>query len=217
MKINQETIDRLVRLRARRKYTDSDWEKRGLQPSATEVVDELIKLTDQCLDELLVVVQSNPSKQRVRSTLVAGLKRFKRNNFDTEEREFICDEIQKISKVVGVNISNDLNNWLYGIILGSIIRLIRKKEEIVDVKMLPCTKCELPLTIKVNSIRPGVPGFWIIGQCDQCDEYNLLETGENVGDSSFENFTSIEIFSSSDTTIEQVKTRLDQIRYFRGK
>ena len=217
MEINQETIERLTSLRKKKKFTDSDWEKRGLNPSDSEIVNEMIHLTDICLDELLVDVKSNPSEKQLRKTLTNGLKRFKANRYDTEEKEFIGDEFQKIGSILGLNIADNLNDWLYGKFLGTMLNLTKRKEVIVDTKSVECSKCKLTLNLKITATRDGAPNYWIIGQCVQCGEYSLLQTGQDAGGFKFENFVSVEILDSNENSEDQAKTRLEQIRYFRGQ
>ncbi len=217
MEFNQETVQRLTQLREKRKFTDSEWDKRGLIPSDSEKVNEMTRLMDFCLDELLVDIRSNSTERQVKNTLTKGLKRFKTNNYDTEEKEFIGDEFHKIGSILGLDISDTLNSWLYGSILGTIINLTKKKEIILNSKSLECSKCKLTLTLNVTAKKEGVPNYWIIGQCIQCGEYNLLSTGENAGGLKFENFTSTEILDTTDNSEEQAKTRLEQIKYFRGR
>jgi hypothetical protein len=217
MAFNQDAIQRLTQLRSQKKFTDSDWNSRGLNPSEPEIINEMIQLMNACLDELLEDLKSNATERQVRSTLIKGLKKFKSSDYDTEEKEFICDEFNKIGSALGLNISDNLNNWLYGNILGTIINLTKKKEVIVGFKSFECPQCKLILKINVTSVRQGVPNYWIIGRCGQCAEYSLLSTGENAGGLKFENFTSIEILDSRENSEERAKTRLEQIKYFRGK
>jgi hypothetical protein len=217
MEINQETIERLTKLREKKKFTDSDWEKRGLNPSDTDKVNEIIHLTDTCLDELLADLKSNATEKQIRKTLTKGLKRFKTTYYDTEEKEFIGDEFHNIGAILGLDIADNLNDWLYGKVLGTIIGLTKKKEVIIDTKSFECSKCKLTLNVKVMSLREGIPNSWFIAQCNQCGEYNLLSTGENVAEIRFENFTSIENFYGDNNTERHARTKLEQIRYFKER
>jgi len=79
------------------------------------------------------------------------------------------------------------------------------------------TKCQLALNVKIKSKKEGVTSYWFIAQCNQCGEYNLLASGENTTEFTFENFTSVEIFYGDNNTKEHAKTRLEQIRYFKGR
>jgi hypothetical protein len=197
--------------------TDADWAKRGLIPSDSDKVNVMVHLTDTCLDELLAELIEKGTENRIRKTLIIGLRRFKTSYYDTEEKEFIIDEFHKIGSVLGLDITKNLNDWLYGKVLGTIIRLIRKKEVLLSTKSFECTKCKLTLKLGITAIKEGVPDCWIIGQCNQCGEYNLLSTGENAGGLKFDNFTSNEILDSNETSEEQAKSRVEQLIYFRGR
>ncbi|MGC3945553.1 MAG: DUF4844 domain-containing protein [Chryseolinea sp.] len=217
MEINQGTIERLTKLREKKKFTESDWAKRGLNPSDADKVSKMTHLTDTCLDELLADLKSNAKEKQIRKTLTKGLKRFKTSHYDTEEKEFIADEFHNIGSILGLDIAGNLNGWLYGKVLGAIIGLTKKKEIVVDTKSFECTKCKLSLNVKIVSLREGITNSWFIAQCNQCGEYNLLSTGDNVGEIRFENFTSIENFYGDDNTEQHARTRLEQIRYFKGR
>lgn len=217
MAINQEIIEKITRLREKRKFANSDWEKRGLNPSDTDKVNEMIRLMDTCLDELLTDLKSNATEKQIRKTLAKGLNRFKVSYYDTEENEFIGDEFYNIGSILGLDIADHLNLWLYGRVLGTIIGLSKKNEVIISTQSFECTKCKLNLNVKVMAVRDGIPNSWFIGQCNQCGEYNLLSTGENAGEIRFENFASIENFYGDNNTEQYARTRLQQIRYFKGK
>ena len=217
MEPNSLTIQRLSHLREKTKFSNAEWDKRGLILSESSKVTEMVEMTNICLDELLADLKSNSNEKQVRKTLIKGLKRFNTSHYDTEEKEFIGDEFQKIRSVLGLDISSHLNNWLYGNVLGTIIYFIKRKEVIIATHNFECTHCSLPFRVKVTSTRPGIPGTWIIAQCVQCDAYNLLSSGENAGGLKFENFTPTEILSTKDHSVEQARTRLEQLIYFKGK
>ena len=148
MAINQEIIEKLTRLRGKKKFANSDWEKRGLNPSDTHKVNEMIRLMDTCLDELLTDLKSNAT-EKIRKTLAKGLNRFKVSYYDTEEKEFIGDEFYNIGSILGLDIAEHLNLWLYGRVLSTIIGLNKKNEVIISTQSFECTKCKLNLNVKV--------------------------------------------------------------------
>lgn len=217
MELNQETVQSLTQLREKSKFTDSDWDKRGLIPSDQEKISEMTRLLNVCLDELLTDLRSKAPERQIRKTLSKGLKRFKSKDYDTEEKEFIGDEFHKIGALLQLDISDYLNSWLYGGFLGTVVNLAKRKEIIIETKSIACNKCKTTLSIKVTARKEDIPKYWIIGQCIQCGEYNLLPTGENAGGIKFQNFTSVEMLDSNENSEEQAKTRLEQIRYFRGR
>jgi hypothetical protein len=69
MEFNKETLERLTVLRETKKFTDKEWEKRGLNPSSFDKVNEIIRLTDICLDELLAEIKGNGTEKQFRKTL----------------------------------------------------------------------------------------------------------------------------------------------------
>ena len=74
-----------------------------MNPHHTDKVDEMISLTDTCLDELLVDLKSNATEKQLRKTLTKGLKRFKTSYYDTEEKEYIGDEFHNIGSILGLD------------------------------------------------------------------------------------------------------------------
>jgi hypothetical protein len=216
MEFTRETIEKLTNLRASKKFTDSDWKKRGLNPSDSEKVNEMIQLTDLCMDELFATIKSNPTEEEIRKILTNGLERFKTSYYDTEEKEFICDEFHKIGSIVGLDISDNLDEWLYGKTLSTIIELNKKKEVIVETKSVECSKCKSILNVQITETKPSAYSYWIIGRCNQCGEYNLLSTGENAGRMKFENFTLIKTLKTIENSEEQARNKLEEIKYSRG-
>jgi hypothetical protein len=55
----------------------------------------------------------------------AALRNWKSHEFDTEEREFICSEAASMAKVLGLRMGSQLNLWLYGRLLGTLVNLGR--------------------------------------------------------------------------------------------
>jgi hypothetical protein len=55
----------------------------------------------------------------------AALRNWKAHEFDTEEREFICSEVASMAKVLGLRMGSQLNLWLYGRLLGTLVNLGR--------------------------------------------------------------------------------------------
>ncbi|AYB30490.1 DUF4844 domain-containing protein [Chryseolinea soli] len=217
MAIEKGVLEKLMTLREKRKFTSADWERRGLNPSDPEVIEEMTRLTNMCLDELLADAQSDASEKQMKRILIKGLKRFDTTCYDTEEKEFIGDEFYKIGQLIGINIGDNLNDWLYGKFLGTMIRLTKKKEVIIETRSSPCTACNTPLNLDITSKQDGVPNCWIICQCNLCEEYNLLSSGEDAVGLRFGNFKSVETLDGNEHSEEDAVTRLNQIKYFRGK
>lgn len=114
MAIEKETLNKLIVLRERKKFTHPEWEQRGLNPSDPAIIEAMTRLTNVCLDELLADVRSDAPEEQMKGTLIKGLERFNTTYYDTEEKEFIGDEFYKIGQVVGINMGESLNYWMYG-------------------------------------------------------------------------------------------------------
>ena len=177
----------------------------------------MIHLTDACLDGLLRDLKSGETQEQVRKTLIEGLEKFRASDYDTEEREFIVDEFHEIASILGLDISDDLNRWLYGKVLGALLGQKKQTEEIIDVRAVNCSQCKSTLILKMVGKKPGVSSYWIIGRCVQCSEYNLLSSGEDFGTLKIENFTMVESFKMKDKSEEQAKNRLEQIKHLKGR
>lgn len=214
MSFNKDIIEKLTALREKKKFTHPDWTKRGLNPSAPDVINGMVRLTDACLDELLAGIKTQGTERQIRETLIKGLKRFNSEEYDTEEKEFIGDEFHNIGSILGLDISNDLVEWSYGKEFAATIRQIKKEEVIVEKKSFECTKCKLSLNLMITAVRDGAANHWIIARCNQCGEYNLLSTGDNAAGLKFENFTSGEVLNSNKNSEDQVKARLEHLKKF---
>lgn len=73
-----------------------------------------------------------------------------RSHYDTEEKEFICDYFDQLSKIVSVDFKDNLNQWLYSGFLNTLfklIKLIKGKEKIIRTLSQDCTNCKAKLEI----------------------------------------------------------------------
>lgn len=215
----QIKIDNLNLFLKQNKFSNSAWNDRGLNPSDSEICNKLEQLFNECTNDLINAVNSNFTTKQVKSVLKTSLENFKSSEYDTEEREFICDYFYKLSNIVCVDFKNDLNNWLYGIILNSLFRIIsflKGKEKILETLSQDCTKCHSKLETFILKKEEGIPDFnWTIIQCNACKGYNLLSKGPNIKMSRFGNYTSIEQLAKNQYTQEQALIRLKQIQFFR--
>jgi phosphate uptake regulator len=75
--------------------------------------------------KLLELSRKNASAIALRQSLASSLRSVSSIEFDTEEREFICDEVARLGRIVNVKVSNALNRWLYGALLGTFINVFR--------------------------------------------------------------------------------------------
>ena len=219
MASQQTIVDKLIVFRSREKFSPLAWGQRGLNPSNSAMCAELELLFNDCADKLIKAVQSDPEPGQLKGILRNGLNYYSKRYFDTEEREFICDNFFELSHIVAVDFKDSLNSWLYGPILSFLLRLTaifkgRKKTSAVLAQ--DCTNCGSRLETIILKKEEGIPdAFWAIIQCNQCNEYNLLSPGPNIQECRFEGYKFIEQLTKAEFTEEQAKSRLEQIKYFR--
>jgi hypothetical protein len=215
------TINKLTSLRQKDKFSDGEWEKRGLESSESELCNELNALFNDTLDDLIKAVETDAQGRQLKAILFRHLAVFHKSAYDTEEREFITDLFFQLAKIVNVDFKHQLNNWIYGIILGALIRLgsvFKKAQAVVETLSQECNNCKTKLDTFIIERGDDIPDLcWDIIQCDSCNEYNLLNKGPHIRQLRFGNYRWIEQLSKDEFNEEQAQVRLEQIRYFRKK
>ena len=218
--MNTQKISSLNALQKKDKFSNQEWEKRGLIPSTTELSLYLDSSLNSCLEALINVIEESDSEKNIKRTLKAGLKGIDKSALDTEEKEFVADYFYQISEITGVNFKNELKSWLYGSLLTTLMQLKKlvKPERVIETLTHICTQCKVPLETYIMNKEAGIPDYsWFIVQCNNCQEYNLLEMGPDIKELRKGNYEFTEQIRKDESTLEQAKTRLEQIRYFRKK
>ncbi len=217
--MDDSKLIRLQFLLDKKKFASSEWENRGLIPSDSDLCEYMEGKFNSCLSSLIILVESNSSLKILKKELIKGLRSFERFKFDTEEREFICDVFDRISKDIEVDFKNELNSWLYGSFLAYIFRIssfIKGKEKILEILSQNCTKCnsilETTILAKDNTILE--PDFLIV-RCNFCREFNLIDTGPNISQLRFGDYELEEQLSRNQYDLEGAKIRLKQLQFFR--
>src|SRR5690606_38784419 len=149
-------------------------------------------------------------EKSIKRTLKAGLKSIDKAALDTEEKEFVADYFYQISETVDVDFKNELNSWLYGSFLTTLMKLkeMVNPERIVETLSQDCTKCKAPLETYILKKEEGIPDYqWEIVQCINCGEYNLLEMGPDIKMVRKGNYEYVEHIRKDEFTFEQAKTR----------
>lgn len=217
----KQALDKLQSFRKRDKFSDAAWNERGLNPSNSEMCRRLENLFNQCVDNLITAINSGASPRQLKKLLRDGLSNFNRSDYDTEEKEFICDYFDELSKIVFVDFKDDLNSWLYGKIFNALFKLIsffKGAEKIVDTLSQDCTDCQAKLETFVIHKQEGIPDTtWFIVQCNSCNEYNLLTLAPNIKQLRYGNYKVVENLEKNEFNEEQARIRLEQIKFFRKK
>ena len=212
-------IDQLKYLLEKNKFSYSEWEKRGLNPSASELCEYLENNLNSCLNSLIDKTENNASQKELKKTLSLNLRSLNKSNLDTEEKEFVCDYYNDFSKIVEVDFKSELNNWLYGTLLNLLIKtteLIKGKEKIIETLVQNCTKCNSKLETFILEKNEEIldSGFFIV-RCKSCREYNLIEKGSKIKRLRFGEYELTEQLAKKDYDLEGAKIRLKQIQFFR--
>ncbi|WP_163401493.1 DUF4844 domain-containing protein [Flavobacterium fluviatile] len=212
-------LDKLKYLLQKKKFADSEWEKRGLNPSNSELCEQLENNFDNCLNSLLKQVEEQSTNKQLKTTLSQNLKSLNKTELDTEEKEFVCDYYYEIAKIIEVDFKNELNNWLYGTVLNSLFKIsefLKGKEKIVETLSQNCTKCNSKLETFILEKDETIPesDFFIV-RCKSCREYNLIDKGPKIKRLKFGEYELTEQLSRKDYDLDGAMIRLKQIQYFR--
>jgi hypothetical protein len=214
-------LDKLNTFRLQDKFSTFAWEERGLNPSDSEMCFRLQNLFNDCADNLIEAIKSDFNPRQLKTILKNSLDSVNSSDYDTEEREFICDYFDQLSKIVSVDFKDNLNSWLYGKVLNTLFKVtsfFKGQDKIVETLSQDCTQCSSKLETFIKRKEEGIPDYsWTIIQCNNCNEFNLLSTGPNIKELRFGKYKSIEQLPKTEYTEEQANTRLEQIKFFRKK
>lgn len=218
---NQSVQEKLLAFKRLVKFSDSAWDKRGLTPSNDETCAILENLFNECANDLIQAAKSSFKPIQFKNILKNGLSQFNASDYDTEEREFICDYFFQLSVIVSVDFKGNLNRWLYGRILSTIFKVhsfFKGQDKVIETLSQNCTSCESKLETFILRKEEGIPDYnWTVIQCLDCNEYSLLSVGPNIKELKFGNYIPVEQLNKSHFTEEQANIRLEQIKFFRKK
>ncbi len=161
----------------RKKFAASAWKKRGLLPSSAEVCEQLETFFNELAVDLSIVLKADASKSDLQQALVSKLQSLSSFDYDTEEREFICDEFALLGKAIGLGSPTELDDWLYrsDLAQGFEPDVGGEQEPVVATHSQQCTGCAAPLESRVSEFRAdNLLGSRYIAKCLACGEYNLL-------------------------------------------
>ncbi|WP_124643393.1 DUF4844 domain-containing protein [Amniculibacterium aquaticum] len=210
--------EKLEELQNTKKFSDEKWLQRGLNPSSQEICDYMENFVDNCISEMRKAIHNNKSQNDILKILKSNLKSISKN-LDTEEREFMAENFDQISKIVEINLSKDLNKFLYGstfLTLKKISDLIRGKEKVIETLVSKCTKCEKKLeTFILEKMDNSIQNDFNIVRCKNCGELNLIDNESGNKRIKFGEYELVEQLSKETYNLEDAKIRLKQIKIFR--
>lgn len=218
MQSEQSQIKKLIEFKQKDKFSTKAWNDRGLNPSCNELCNKLTQLFNSSANNLINAVNSNSSSRQLKFILKQDLSKFNKLDYDTEEKEFICDLFHELSTIINIDFKDDLNKWLYGSVLTTLLKLknILNSEKIVETLKQPCANCGTQLESYILKKENGIPqSSYYVARCKNCKELNLLSCGPNIKQLKFGNYEYVETLSTSEYTYEQALVRLEQIKIFR--
>jgi hypothetical protein len=205
-------ISQLDSLKNTYKFTDKDWDNRGLIPSEKALSDNMDRLLNECLGELILTQNKDLSQKDYKKILNRGLKRFRKLDYDTEESEFIVDKFDEIAKIIRIDFNEDLNIWLYGKLMVKFGKIFNKEEKVIDTLSINCSECNEPLNKLITRYEENVPEYWTIVKCNKCGDLNLFPAQGKVKASRFENCTWIKSYDKSEVDSTQIEIELNDLK-----
>ncbi|GAO45352.1 DUF4844 domain-containing protein [Flavihumibacter petaseus] len=218
MATDQEKIDQLTAFINREKFSDDKWYGRELNPSARELSSKLEQLFNGCASALIDAINAKASDAQLKKILKTRLSYFNQRDYDTEEKEFICDVFFEIAQILKVDYTDTMRRWLYGPVMATILKLqaVLNPPEVLDTIKLNCSTCGTALDTFIMRKETGIPDFsWNIIQCRNCKDYAMVSYGTNVKEFRHDNYAIVEQLPKHEFTKEQAEIRLEQIRQFR--
>lgn len=209
----------LIAYKQKNKFSDDAWESRGLIAPDIDLCKEMQLTVNEVIDNLLETIDSDNAAKSAKNILKNGLKLFDKIGFDTEEKEFIGDVFFELSNIVGINISSDLNKWLYGPLMNTLIKLSKlKSEKIIKTLKQPCINCGIELESHIMKQEKGIPDIsWIIAKCKNCKELNLLSIGPDIKETKFGNYEWLGTLSKEDYNYDQGLIKIRQIKFEKNR
>lgn len=127
MKSNEKIKQALIDFIEKEKFSEEEWRNRGLNPSDEFICSKMKAHLNECAEQLVKNLNTK-DKNTWKKILKIRLHKIDKNEYDTEEREMICDYFYQLSQIVKVDFTTNLNRWLYGFFLSILIKLFGRKD-----------------------------------------------------------------------------------------
>lgn len=215
MKPEQNKVDQLTAFRQRNKFSEEAWNNRGLYPPGSELSATLTDHFNRCADTLIDAVWNNASENQPKTILQSQLSSFNPQDYDTEEREFICELFFELSQILNIDFADNAMEWLYGSDIANSMKGYATKNPPTVVETLhhTCLSCGTALDTFIMRKEEGIPDFsWNIIQCKNCKDYLLVSFQPNVKEVRHDSYIFVEQLPKEEFTKEQAETKLEQVR-----
>jgi len=91
------------------KFSPEAWKRRMVNPSDARMCQRMEAVLNDMARKVLPLVQVSAAPSMIKSVIASSLRSTSTLEFDTEEREFICDEIERLARMANVKVGNVLN------------------------------------------------------------------------------------------------------------
>ena len=122
---NSQIVAELEKFIGTPKFSADCWKTRLANPSSDQMCQRMESLVNDVARKVQHLVQAEATPSTIKGAIASALRSTRTHEFDTEEREFICDQIERVARIANVKVGNVLNRWLYGAFLGTVINVFR--------------------------------------------------------------------------------------------
>lgn len=215
-------IQELEKLKSKEKFASEEWERRGLNPSERTLCIKLEESFNELLVNLIYASKAKKSDQEFEDIFEGYITKVKFEELDTEEREFVLDYFDEISKLLKIeSINKKMNFWTYGIEVCDYEKIEKEQSEKVlaeerrrhEILSIECLKCKTQLETFILERDNEIPSFeFDIIKCVKCSEFNVLDKGSGIKRYRFLNYELIEELSKEEYDLSKALNRLEQLR-----
>ncbi len=110
----EEILFALKKFRSEPKFRCTEPEYSMLNPSPDSVTLQAKKELHACADKLVAAIGSDASEGELKNTIKKYLWNVGKSDLDTEDREYVAYYFHKLGEISNINVSFNVNRWLYG-------------------------------------------------------------------------------------------------------
>ncbi|CAH0336002.1 hypothetical protein FVB9288_01674 [Flavobacterium sp. CECT 9288] len=212
----------LEKLKRKEKFSNEEWNNRGLNPSEKSLCIKLEKSFNDLLTNLVSANNTKKTDKEIEFIFERYLKEIKSDELDTEEREFVVDYFAEIAEILNIrSINEKLNFWTYGIEAYNHEEAERKASEKIlagererhEILSIECQKCKTQLETFVLERDNDIPSFeFDIIKCVKCSELNILDKGYGIKRYRFLNYELVEELTKEEYDLPKALQRLEQLK-----
>lgn len=203
-------VDKIYSFIQRDKFSKAEWNKRGLNSSSQELCARLTFYFNSSATQLVDAVKLNATTDQLVAIIHNSLFALNKNDYDTEEREFIGDLFFELAGNVDVDLGEVLDEWQHG---SKVISLMNRNRNIIETLSQPCTRCETSLETYITKKENGIPDTdWFIVKCYNCNELNLLTLKPDILELRFGNYKEVAILRKAEYSHEQALAKLFELK-----